>query len=77
MPQHESHNDMGIARDIMRAVFGTNTKCRLREERIKTDKMLAEAERKVERLDAALDSRPARNLDEAIEQVSQRRVGRH
>lgn len=52
---------------IVRTVFGTDTKCRL--DRCKTDAILADAERKVERLQQTLDASPAKNLDEAIKQM--------
>jgi len=53
----------------MRAIFGTNTRCR-ETERHAADEMLARVEDKVEKLNKELNGRQARNLDEAIRQVS-------
>jgi hypothetical protein len=68
-------NDMELVRAIMKAIFGTDAKCRHQTERAITDKMLAQVERKVERLDAALDGRPAKNMDEALQQLTEGRYG--
>jgi len=53
----------------MKAIFGTDTRCREVERRA-ADEMLARVEAKMALLDKALDERPARNLDEALRQVS-------
>ncbi len=53
----------------MKAVFGTDTRCREVERRA-ADEMLTRVEQQMEQLDKALSERPARNLDEALRQVS-------
>jgi len=53
----------------MKAIFGTDTRCR-EIERSAADDMLKIVENKVAKLDETLNNRQARNLDEAIRQVS-------
>ncbi len=61
--------NVGIMSLVMKAVFGTDT--RVREvERKESDELLARVERKVARLDDTLNSRQARNIDEALRQTS-------
>lgn len=52
----------------MKSLWGTDTRCR--SEHAEGEKMLADAEAKVDRLKEVLDDSPARNLDEALVQVS-------
>ncbi len=64
-----AESNMGAMRAVMKAIFGTDTKCR-EIERHAADEMLSRVERQMEKLDEALNERPARNLDEALRQVS-------
>lgn len=54
----------------MRAAFGTDTKCERQEQRIKAEQMIREAEARVDKLNNVLDQSPARDLDEALRQMS-------
>lgn len=56
----------------MKCLWGTDAKCRQPDEHAEGERMLADAERKVDRLQAVLDERPPRNLDEALYEMSQR-----
>ncbi len=58
-----------ILRTVMKAIFGTDAQCRAVERR-ESDEMLARVEGKVDRLDDELNGRQARNLDEALRQIS-------
>lgn len=60
---------MCAMRAVMKAIFGTDARCR-EVERNEADEMLASVEKKMALLDEALNERPARNLDEALRQVS-------
>jgi len=53
----------------MKAIFGTDTRCR-EIERHAADEMLSRVEAKVDLLELELGQRQARNLDEALRQVS-------
>lgn len=61
----------------MRGWFGTDASCD--RERAEGERMVADAEAKVEGLQRVLDERPARNLDEAMYDITRRRRegGRH
>jgi len=61
--------NVGIMGTVMKAIFGTDTRCR-EVERKASDELLARVERKVARLDKALGDRPSRNIDEALRQTS-------
>jgi len=61
--------EMDIMGAVMKAIFGTDTRCRI-VERKATDEMMASVERKVANLDKALGDRPSNNLDEALRQTS-------
>ncbi len=61
--------DMWIMSTVMKAIFGTDTRCR-EVERQAADEMLARVEHKVANLDKALGERPSRNIDEALRQTS-------
>ena len=53
---------------IMKSAFGTDTRCELQRER--SNRMIADVEAKVDRLNATLDSRAPRNLHEAVETLT-------
>lgn len=59
----------------MKGLWGTDTKCRQSDEQEKGERIVAEAERKVDQLQAVLDERPPRNLDEALLEMTTRRRG--
>lgn len=61
--------DMRTIRAVFKSIFGTDTRCR-EVERHATDEMLNRVERQMERLDSAFEERPARNIDEALRQIS-------
>jgi len=61
--------DMNIMEQVMKAVFGTDARCR-EAERKEADELLARVERKVARLNDELNGRQARNIDEALRQTS-------
>lgn len=57
---------------VVKLLWGTDTKCASQEARAEGDRMLADAERKVDKLQQTLDESPARDLDEAIYQMTHR-----
>lgn len=57
----------------MKLVWGTDERCA--HDQDETERMLAEAERKVEKLITTLDDRPPKNLDEALYEMSRRGEG--
>jgi len=61
---------MGCLEALVKMVWGTDE--RARQDHAAGDRMLAEAEAKVEKLQRVLDDSPARNLDEALVQLSHR-----
>ncbi len=61
--------DVGIMRAVMRSIFGTDARCR-EVERREADEVLARVEQKMATLQVALRERPARNVDEALQQIS-------
>jgi hypothetical protein len=54
---------------VMKGLWGTDERCR--RDRAEGERMIAEAERKVGQLNAALD-KPPRNLDETLYQMTRR-----
>ncbi|MBA3240925.1 MAG: hypothetical protein H0T60_06830 [Acidobacteria bacterium] len=61
--------DMRTIRAVLKSIFGTDTRCR-EVERHAADEMLNRVERQMAQLDIAFEERPARNIDEALRQVS-------
>ena len=61
---------MSLVEAVVKMIWGTDEKC-LRERR-EGERMIAEAEAKVDRLQRVLDEGPARNLDEALYQMTHR-----
>jgi hypothetical protein len=59
---------MRLLEAIMKAVWGTDEKCR--QQRAEGDRMLARAEKRVSELNAVLHEKPPRNLDEAIYEMT-------
>lgn len=64
---------VGIVEAVLKALWGTDTRCS--NERVAGDRMIADAEAKVAGLQRVLDERPARNLDEAMYDMSHGRRG--
>lgn len=56
----------------MKAIWGTDESVRSQQSKDSATRMIANAEVSVDRLNRVLDERPARNLDEALYQVSRR-----
>lgn len=54
----------------MKLAWGTDAKCQ--QQRAEGDRMLDEAERKVDTLQQVLDERPPKTLDEALYQLTHR-----
>lgn len=54
----------------MKSLWGTDARCQQEDERAMGERMVAEAERKVDRLQQVLDEHPPRNLDETLYQMT-------
>lgn len=65
-----SEPDVELWRTVLRAWFGTDASCE--REREEGERLVAEAEAKVDTLQRVLDERPARNLDEAMYDLTRR-----
>ena len=65
---------MRLLEALMKAVWGTDEKCRLSSQRAESDRILEQAERSVDRLNLALGERPPVNLDEALYEMTRARA---
>ena len=62
---------MRIVEELMKAIFGTNTRTQRAEERKITDHMVHEAERKIAKLDRGVRQlERAKTTDEAMRQIA-------
>jgi hypothetical protein len=63
-------DDMRFMEAVMKLLWGTDTKCSSQHARAQGAEMVADAERKVDALQQVLNERPARDLDEALYQMT-------
>lgn len=71
--QHEScHLNVWIVTAIMKAIFGTDARMERAVEKDEANQILTEVEIKISALQSVLDH-PAKNLDEAMQQVARNR----
>lgn len=68
--EDQEAKDLRWVEALMKAIWGTDQRCREPVERAETDAMLERAERRVERLRATLDHHPPRNIDETMRQIT-------
>jgi hypothetical protein len=66
----ENAPDMRLVEALVKMIWGTDERCE--RERAATDRMLADAEQKVETLQHVLDERAPRNLDETLYELTHR-----
>jgi hypothetical protein len=60
---------------VMKGLWGTDTRCASANQRKDAERLVAEAEAKVDQLNRTLDEAPPKNLDEAIYVMMRRRDG--